>query len=117
MRRLVVQTKIFSGILDDLLRKKQLLLKDYEALEKSLVEDPKQGDVIPGLSGLRKIRLKSSYSGKRGGFRVDYLDIPKAEVLYLIIVYPKNLKEDLRPEEKREIKALIELLKREVTGK
>lgn len=85
-----------------------------EELEKSLVEQPKQGDVIPGLSGLRKIRLKSSYSGKRSGFRVDYLDIPKAEVLYLIVVYPKNLKEDLSSEEKREIKALVELLKNEV---
>jgi len=114
MQRLVIQTKIFSEILDDLIRKKQLLLKDYEELEKSLVEYPKQGDVIPGLSGLRKIRLKSSYSGKRGGFRVDYLDIPKAEVLYLIVAYPKNLKEDLSSEEKREIKALVELLKNEV---
>ena len=114
MQRLVIQTKIFSEILDGLIKKKQLLLKDYEELEKSLVEQPKQGDVIPGLSGLRKIRLKSSYSGKRGGFRVDYLDIPKAEVLYLIVVYPKNLKEDLSSEEKREIKALVELLKNEV---
>jgi mRNA-degrading endonuclease RelE of RelBE toxin-antitoxin system len=114
MKRLVIQTKIFSEILDGLIRKKQLLLKDYEELEKSLAEHPKQGDVIPGLSGLRKIRLKSSYSGKRGGFRVDYLDIPKAEVLYLIVVYPKNLKEDLSSEEKREIKALVELLKNEV---
>lgn len=114
MQRLVIQTKIFSEILDGLIRKKQLLLKDYEELEKSLVEHPKQGDVIPGLSGLRKIRLKSSYSGKRGEFRVDYLDIPKAEVLYLIVVYPKNLKEDLSSEEKREIKALVELLKNEV---
>ena len=64
MQRLVIQTKIFSEILDDLLRKKQPLLKDYEELEKSLVEHPKQGDVIPGLSGLRKVRLKSSYFWK-----------------------------------------------------
>jgi len=117
MRRLVIQTKIFSEVLDDLLRQKRLLLKDYEKLEKSLVENPKQGAVIPGLSGLRKIRIKSSYSGKRGGFRVDYLDIPKAEFLYLMVIYPKNLKEDLTPEEKREIKTLVELLKREVTKK
>jgi len=113
MQRLVVQTRIFSKILDDLLKRKLLLLKDYEQLEKNLVEDPKLGDVIPGLSGLRKMRLKSSYSGKRSGFRVDYLDIPKIKVLYFIIVYPKNVKEDLSSEERSEIKALVEHLKRE----
>ena len=64
-----------------------------------------------------KSALKALTSGKRGGFRVDYLDIPKAEVLYLIVVYPKNLKEDLSSEEKREIKALVELLKHEVMNK
>lgn len=113
MHRIVVQTSVFSEILDGLIKKKRLLLGDYEQLEKALVENPRQGDVIPGLSGLRKVRLKSTYSGKRGGFRVDYLDIPSVETLYLIVIYPKNVKEDLSSEEKREIRELVERLKNE----
>lgn len=114
MHREIVQTKLFSTILDALIAQKKLLLRDYEVLEASLVKNPKIGDVIPGLSGLRKVRLKSSYSGKRGGFRVDYIDIPKGDILYLVLIYAKADKEDLTSEEKKELKGLVERLKNTV---
>jgi len=44
---------------------------------------------------------------------VDYLDIPEAEVLHLIVIYPKNVKEDLSSEEKRLIASLAKKLKEE----
>jgi len=113
MKRTVVQTEIFTRILDNLIAKRKLLQKDFEDLERLLVENPQSGEVIPSLSGLRKIRLKSTYSGKRGGFRVDYLDIPQVKKLYLVVIYPKNVKEDLSPEEKREFKRFVEQIKQE----
>ncbi len=77
MERTVIQIQSFSNGLDDLILKKKLLPQDYEDFEWRLVKNPQEGEVIPGLSGIRKIRLKSANKGKRGGFRVDYLDIPE----------------------------------------
>ncbi|GAC11672.1 hypothetical protein GCHA_3742 [Paraglaciecola chathamensis S18K6] len=36
------------------------------------MSDPKQGDVIQGTGGLRKLRVASKGKGKRGGSRVIY---------------------------------------------
>lgn len=83
-----------------------------------MLQNPKMGIVIPGLEGIRKTRLKSATKGKRGGFRVDYLDIPEAEVLHLIVIYAKNVKEDLSPDEKKILASLAKKLKKEaINGK
>ncbi len=71
--------------------------------------------MIPGLLGLRKIRLKGANIGKKGGFRVDYLDIPEFGKLYLIVLYPKNVKEDLTQNEKKIICRFVKQLKEEAT--
>ena len=69
MRRIVVQTKLFSDELDALINERKLLELDYENLEKLLLDDPEFGDLIKGSGGVRKTRLKSSTKGKRGGFK------------------------------------------------
>jgi hypothetical protein len=78
-----------------------------------LVAFPDHGDVIQGAGGLRKTRLKSSTKGKSGGFRVCYCDLPEKEKLFLVVIFPKNVKEDLSKEEKRGLKQLIQKLKGE----
>ena len=112
MKRLVIQTPLFSQYLDELLENKKLLMDDYEDFELSLVAFPDQGDVIQGTSGLRKTRLKSS-KGKSGGFRVCYCDVPEKEKLYLVVIFPKNIKENLSHEEKKHLKQLVTRLKGE----
>ena len=107
----MVQTQIFSGLLDEAVYKKELTGRVFEDFEVELVRNPRLGNVIPGLDGLRKIRLKGSQMGKRGGFRVIYLDIPEIERLYLILIYPKSFKEDLSSEEKRQLKKMVKKLK------
>ena len=82
-------------------------------LEDILLENPKTGSVIPGMGGLRKIRMKGTNIGKRGGFRVDYLDIPDVYKLHFIALYKKNIKEDLSSEEKRFLREFVEMLKEE----
>ena len=101
MKRLIIQQKLFSRELDSLIADKKLLTSDYEDFEKDLLRNSKMSEVIPGLGGIRKTRLKSANKGKRGGFRVDYLDIPEVEVLHLIVIYGKNVKEDLSSDEKK----------------
>lgn len=79
-----------------------------------MLKNPEQGDVIPGLGGLRKTRIKSTTKGKRGGFRLDYLDFPEQEVLCYVVIYPKNVKEDLHSEEKKVVLRLVREIKKGV---
>jgi mRNA-degrading endonuclease RelE of RelBE toxin-antitoxin system len=92
MIRTFVETRIFRQLVD------QLSNKELEKqIKDEILKDPQIGDVIQGTGGLRKLRLsdKNGNKGKRGGFRVIYLDIPKKELTYLIFIYPKNIKSDL----------------------
>ncbi|KIC73720.1 hypothetical protein DB42_BR00010, partial [Neochlamydia sp. EPS4] len=74
MIRNIVQTKIFEEEIARLIKKRKLKKEDFEDFKKSLAENPEQGDVIIGTGGIRKARLKSSSKGKKGGFRVCYLN-------------------------------------------
>ena len=50
--------------------------------------------------------------GKRGGGRVIYF-LASAEIIYLILAYPKNVKDNLTATEKAALKALTSRLKEE----
>lgn len=113
MNRLIVQIKKFSRILDSLIAENKLLKEDFEEFERTLLKNPEEGEVVQGTGGLRKIRLKASSKGKRGGFRVWYCDIPEKEKLFLIAIYPKNEKENLSKEEVKILKSLVEVLREE----
>ena len=64
--------------------------------------------VIPGGSGLRKLRWPLQGRGKRGGARVIYYRHVPAERIYLIYAYAKNEQADLTRDQ---IKALAQLMK------
>lgn len=110
-----IQMPPFSRVLDDLILQGRIVEEDFEDFEQELLKNPQAGDVIPGLGGLREIRLKGANLGKRGGFRVDYLDIPQQAKLYLIVLYPKNVKTDLSPDEKKIVCNLVKRLKKEIS--
>jgi hypothetical protein len=86
---------------------------DYRRFQQQLAEDPEAGDVIPGMGGLRKIRLALPGRGKRGGARVLYLLFLRAEAVVLVYAYTKGDFEDLPPEKKRVVRQLVEDLKGE----
>ena len=54
-----------------------------------LAANPLIGDVIPGASGLRKVRWSRAGIGKRGGARVVYFNQLANGVIALLIVYTK----------------------------
>ncbi len=87
--------------------------EELKELQKELIESPKKGDLIPGTGGLRKIRMATGSQGKSGSARVIYFLAAK-EVIYLIMAYPKNIKDNLTDVEKSELKKLTKLLKNEV---
>lgn len=113
MKRIFVESRSFSETVDKLIKNRRLDRERLTELLYDLTSNPKTGSVIPGLGGIRKIRLASSEKGKRGGFRVDYLDIPVAGLIHLLAIYAKNVQEDLNPVEKKAIRTLVEILKRE----
>lgn len=84
-------------------------------IQAELLGNPEAGPVIPGTGGLRKARIAdpSRGKGKRGGYRVIYLDLPRVEKTYLLALYDKDEKDDISPDEKRILRALVEELKRE----
>lgn len=85
-------------------------LKD---LHKELIESPEKGDLIQKTGGLRKVRMATGLQGKSGSVRVIYF-LATEEVIYLVMAYPKNVKDSLTGAEKAELKKLTKLLKDEV---
>ena len=112
MKRLIIQLRKFSEILDLLIKQHKVTKADFEEFEKVLIGDPEVGAFIQGSGGLRKTRLKSTSHGKSGGFRVCYCDI-KEKKLFLILIYAKNVKEDLSTEELKVLKVLVDTLRKE----
>ena len=90
-----------------------LLDSDLPILENALLENPQVGDVIEGTGGARKMRIQLEGRGKSGGGRVIYLDVFEKEHLYLLFAYPKNVQENLTPEQKKAIKKMIEAIRKE----
>lgn len=87
----------------------------YAALQRELLADPRKGTPLPGCGGLRKIRTPDPVrgKGKRGGFRIIYLHVPEANVIFMMDIYGKGEKEDLSAAEKKFLKALAEQYKHE----
>lgn len=77
-----------------------------------LAENPEAGDEIPGTGGVRKVRFAASGRGKRGGARVIYYYLDETIPIYALLVYAKNVKTDMKPEEKRAVATLATELKK-----
>mgnify|MGYP000855228219 CR=1 FL=1 len=83
------------------------------ALQNELAANPDAGAVIPGLDGLRKIRLALPGRGKRGSARTLYLIFTRAETIVFLLVYTKNDFEDLPPDAKKALRQRITQIKKE----
>ena len=88
---------------------------DYREFQRDLAARPTQGEVIPGLRGLRKVRRSAKGKGKRGGARVIYLHLPGAGLIYLFYAYTKGDITDLSPDHKKRLLAAVEEIKAHYT--
>ena len=86
---------------------------DLKKLEEILLENPQLGDVIEGTGGARKIRIQIENRGKSGGGRVIYVDVFEKEKLYFLLAYPKNVQDNLTPDQKKQVRKLVEAIKKE----
>ncbi|MCJ7601107.1 MAG: type II toxin-antitoxin system RelE/ParE family toxin [Desulfobulbaceae bacterium] len=99
----IVETPIFT---------KQLLstLSDdeYRLFQNMLLERPDAGKVIPGSGGLRKLRWAAEGRGKRGGLRVIYYWFTAGGIIMLLFIYPKNMQDNLTPDQLKQLKKVVE---------
>ena len=77
-----------------------------------LAANPEAGDEIPGAGGVRKVRFAASGRGKRGGARVIYYYLDETMPIYALLVYAKNVKTDMTPDEKHTVAALASELRK-----
>jgi mRNA-degrading endonuclease RelE of RelBE toxin-antitoxin system len=97
-----VETRVFSRWRQEYLEEEQ-----FRALQNQLVEKPQSGARIPGTGGLRKLRWGTQDRGKRGGVRVIYFFVEQRSLILLLLVYPKNVQDDLTTEQTRMLKDLV----------
>lgn len=89
-------------------RAEHLEEEQFRALQDALLREPEAGDRIPGTGGLRKLRWSAEGRGKRGGVRIIYFVLLSRSMILLLLVYTKNERADLTPEQKRILKALVD---------
>lgn len=90
----------------------KLLSKDaLEEFYDYIGQNPELGKIIPGTSGVRKIRWKTGLNdkGKSGGVRILYHYSDDLLVL-LITVYGKSGKENISESERNDLKRIVPLL-------
>jgi len=80
---------------------------EYRLFQLHLLQRPDAGDTIRGSGGLRKVRWKLPGRGKRAGARIIYYWEKANARLFLLFLYPKNVRSDLTPAQLRTLRGLI----------
>lgn len=99
----IIETSAFTKQVQELLSD-----DEYNLLQMELIKRPEAGVIIPGSGGLRKIRWSSHGHGKRGGSRVIYYWAVNEDQLLLLLMYAKNVQDDLTPVQLRILRQLVE---------
>src|SRR5437764_644386 len=91
------------------------LESELRELQLELLKNPHAGDLDPGTGGLRKVRMPDSRrgKGKRSGARVHYLFLPHANLICFAFAYGKDESDSLTAEQKKAVRAMADMMKRE----
>jgi mRNA-degrading endonuclease RelE of RelBE toxin-antitoxin system len=98
-----IETKLFTRLVQEYLSD-----EEYQELQKLLIEQPEAGDVVPGTGGVRKLRWRAPGRGKRGGYRVIYFARIERGVIWMLTIYPKNVKDTIPAEVLRRIRQEVD---------
>ena len=83
-------------------------------IQGALEEKPERGAMVPGLGGVRKVRVGNPGrgKGKRGGYRCLYLYLEKKQHIHLLILLDKNEQEDASEEQRRQMRDWVAQIRR-----
>lgn len=81
---------------------------EYRSLQSHLIAKPDAGSVIPGCGGIRKLRWGTRQKGKRGGLRFIYYWVVRQDKILMLMLYAKNERADLTPEQLRVLRRVVE---------
>jgi hypothetical protein len=102
----VVETAVF-------IRRAGKLLNEVELAEliTYLANHPLEGDEIVGTGGVRKLRFAAMGRGKSGGVRVIYYFYDQDTPIYALLIYGKNERADLSPEQRKAVASFAAAIK------
>jgi hypothetical protein len=100
-----IETSTFTRLVLALLRD-----DEYRELQVELMEDPERGDLIAGGGGIRKLRFGTQGRGKSGGVRVIYYWMKDDHQIYMLVMYPKSVKDNLTDKETALLRDLVKEL-------
>lgn len=98
--------------LPEFIRRSELILsgKEKDGLLFHLSSNPKDGDLIRGAGGIRKLRWASKGKGKSGGSRIIYYFHNEQIPLFLLTMFSKGEKVNLTKLERNELAELAKTL-------
>lgn len=98
-----VETKLFSHLVE-----KYLSDAEYQQVQRELMQNPEAGVVIPGSGGVRKLRWRATGRGKRGGHRLICVVRHTKGTIWMLTLYPKNVRDLVALETLKMIRREIE---------
>ena len=98
-----IETKLFTRLVAEYLSD-----DEYRELQRTLIDNPEAGIVVPGSGGVRKLRWRGSGRGKRGGYRIIYFAKVAQGVIWMLTLYPKNVAENIPAHVLRQIRKEVE---------
>ncbi|NNN85603.1 type II toxin-antitoxin system RelE/ParE family toxin (plasmid) [Vibrio metschnikovii] len=108
-----MKSVFFESTIFEKYRNEHLSDEEFRLFQAELMSNPKQGDVIQGTGGLRKIRVASKGKETRGGSRVIYYFLDEKRRFYLLTIFDKNEMSDLTADQKKQLKAFMEAWRNE----
>lgn len=98
----ILETSVFTRQIEELLSDDEYALFQWE-----LIERPKQGNIIRGSGGIRKVRCKVAGQGKRGGARIIYYWHGGQDQIYMLLAYAKNDQSDLTRDQVARLRSVV----------
>ena len=98
--------------LSEYIRTADKLLSEGERQDiiRYLAEHPKDGDLMEGTGGVRKLRWRRGGQGKSGGGRIIYYFHDEGMPLYLLTLFAKGDRANLTKGERNELAELVGIL-------
>ena len=100
-----IETPIFTRLITELLDD-----DEYSKLQAELAKHPNVGNLIKNGGGIRKLRWKRAGTGKSGGIRVIYYWITEDNQIFMLVAYPKSVKDNLTDRETAILRNLVKEL-------